>query len=349
MALDVVGQYRYPAPDVAWLDLHRETIIEPALPIVDAHHHIWNEPGKRYLLDDFLPDLDSGHNIVATVFVQCHYAYRERGPEHLRCVGETEAIEAVRTEALARRPRSNACAGIVGFADLLAAEISLEEVLEAHVAASPDHFRGVRQSVARDSHFPDGIVLRPAAPGMLAEARFRRSLRRIAGRGLSFDAMLYHEQIPELTALARSVDEATIIVDHYGCPLGVGYYRDHPRETFAQWRRDIVALAACSNVHLKLGGLGMIITGAQYHRGTTPPSSTDLANAWRPYVEVALSVFGARRCLFESNFPVDKAMYSYAVLWNAFKRLASGASPTEKADLFVNNAARVYRLATAAA
>jgi len=349
MSLDVAGQYRYPAPDIAWLDLHREQIVEPALPIVDAHHHIWNEPGKPYLLDEFLMDLDSGHNIVATVFAQCHYAYRERGPEHLRCVGETEAIEAVRTEALARRPQSHACAGIVGFADLLATETCLEEVLDAHVAASPEHFRGVRQSVARDSRFPDGIVLRPAPAGMLAEARFRRSLRRIAGRGLSFDAMLYHQQIPELTALARTVDEATIVLDHYGCPLGVGYYRDHPEETFAQWQRDIVELATCPNVHLKLGGLGMIITGADYHLGARPPSSTDLANAWRPYVEVALHAFGTQRCLFESNFPVDKAMFSYPVLWNAFKHLASGASPAEKGDLFMHNAARVYRLATATA
>jgi len=344
MALDIAGRYRYPAPNLAWLERHREAIIEPELAIVDAHHHIWDEPGKPYLLDDLLVDLDSGHHIVATVFVQCHYAYREQGPEHLRPVGETLAIEAVRREALRRRPQARACAAIVGFADMLADEAKLEELLEAHLAASPDHFRGVRQSVARDSHFPDGIVLRAAPAGMLADARFRRGLAQVAARGLSFDLLLYHEQIPELTALAHSMEQATIILDHYGCPLGVGHYRSRTKETFAQWQRDIVQLAACPNVHIKLGGLGMIIMGAEYHLGATPPSSVDLANAWRPYVETAVNAFGTQRCLFESNFPVDKAMFSYTVLWNAFKRLSSGASASEKADLFRNNAARLYRL-----
>ena len=345
MALDIAGRYRYPAPDLAWLDRHREPIIEPDLPIVDAHHHIWNEPGKTYLLDDLLQDLDSGHRIAATVFAQCHYAYRGQGPEHLRPVGETEAIEAVRREALLRRPEFHACAGIIGFADLLVEEALLAELLEAHLTASPDHFRGVRQSVARDRHFPDGIVLRPAAAGMLADKRFRRGLGQVAARGLSFDILLYHEQIPELTTLARSVEDATIILDHYGCPLGVGHYRSRTKETFEQWRADIVQLAACANVHLKLGGLGMIITGAEHHLAAAPPSSVELARAWRPYVETAIKAFGTQRCVFESNFPVDKAMFSYAVLWNAFKRLSSGASASERADLFRNNAVRLYRLA----
>jgi predicted TIM-barrel fold metal-dependent hydrolase len=343
MGLDVAGRYRYPAPNQEWLHLHAEEALEPHLPIVDAHHHLWQEPGNHYLLNDLIADVATGHNIVATVFVQCHYGYREAGPDHLRPVGETERIEAVRREARARCA-PQLCAGIVGFADLLAEDV-LDEVLDAHLAASPDHFSGIRQSVSRDSHFPDGIVLRPAPAGMLSDPVFRRGVRKVARRNLAFDAMLYHEQIPELTALAGDVDDATIILDHYGTPLGVGHYRGQERETFTAWRRDIVELAQCPNVHIKLGGLGMIITGAEHHLGDRPPTSSDLAARWRPYFDVCAEAFGARRCLFESNFPVDKAMYSYAVLWNAFKTLAAGASAAEKADLFTGTAARLYRLA----
>lgn len=344
MGLNITGRYKYPDPNPAWLALLEEEALEPALPIVDAHHHLWEEPGNRYLLEDLVADLASGHNIVATVFVQCHYGYRESGPDHLRAVGETEQIEAIRRQGERRRPQSRPCAAIVGFADLLAGD-GVDEVLDAHFAASPDHFRGVRQSFARDSHFPEGIVLRPAPAGMSADRRFRQALRRIARRGLCFDVMLYHEQIPELTALARDVDEVTIVLDHFGCPLGVGHYRGREPETFAAWRRDIAALAECPNVHVKLGGLGMVVTGAQWHLKDVPPTSAELAAAWRPWFDACIETFGTRRCVFESNFPVDKAMYSYQVLWNAFKRLAGTASATEKADLFAGTAARLYRLA----
>ena len=217
-------------------------------------------------------------------------------------------------------------------------------MLDAHQAASPGRFRGVRQSVARDSHFPEGVVLRPAPAGMLADPRFRASLRSVGRQGLTFDAMLYQQQIPELTALAREIDDVPIILDHIGCPLGVGHYRGREAETFAAWRREVAALAACPNVHLKFGGLGMIVTGAEYHLEKTPPTSARLAAAWRPFFDVAVTAFGTQRCLFESNFPVDKAMYSYPILWNAFKRLAAAASPAEKADLFTGTARRLYRL-----
>jgi L-fuconolactonase len=281
--------------------------------------------------------------VIATVFVQCHYGYRRGGPEHLRAVGETERIEALRHSRAAGSHGRLICAGIVGFADLMDTD-NLDHVLDAHLAAAPERFRGVRQSVARDSHFPNGIVLRPALAGMLLEPRFRRSIDSLARRNLSFDAMLYHEQLPELTALARKVDEAVIVLDHIGCPIGVGPYREHPEETFNAWRQGIADLAACPNVHLKFGGLGMVILGAEYHLDTVPPTSALLAERWRPYFEVCVESFGTQRCMFESNFPVDKAMYSYRTLWNAFKRLSLAASAAERADLFVRTAARVYRL-----
>jgi L-fuconolactonase len=343
LPLDITGRYRYPDPDPCWLALHTEEVLEPSLAIIDPHHHLWEEPGKHYLAKDLLEDVSSGHNVVATVFVQCHYRYRDHGPLHLLPVGETERVEALRRAFPREGNQPDICAGIVGFADLLAAR-TLDEVLDAHLAVAPERFRGVRQSVARDSHFPDGIVLRPAPAGMLLEPSFREGIRCLARRGLSFDAMLYHEQIPELTALARTVEGATIVLDHIGCPLGVGIYADRPQETFEAWRRDIVELAACPNVYLKFGGLGMVIVGADYHLDKIPPTSQQLANDWRPYLEVCVSSFGTRRCMFESNFPVDKAMYSYRVLWNAFKRLIQGASAGEKADLFARTAATVYRL-----
>lgn len=344
MALDVTGTYQYPNPKREWLALHREPVLEPALPIVDAHHHLWQESGKEYLADDLIADLATGHNIVATVFLQCHFGYREHGAEHLRPVGETEKVEAMRLSLEARYPHFGACAGIVSFADLMAPQL-LNEVLDAHLAASPRHFRGVRQSVARDSHFPDGIVIRPAPAGILADARFRQSMKILAKRGFTFDAMLYHEQIPEMTTLARALGDVQIIVDHIGCPIGVGPYRGRERDTFQAWRASIEQLAACPNVSMKFGGFGMIIVGANYHQQERPPASSQLADAWRPYFDTIIDHFGSARCLFESNFPVDKAMFSYPVLWNAFKRLTSDASPHEKTDLFSRTAAKLYRLA----
>ena len=234
------------------------------------------------------------------------------------------------------------CAGIVSFADLMAPQL-LNEVLDAHAAASA-HFRGIRQSVARDSHFPDGIVLRPAPAGMLSDPRFLASVKALGRRGLSFDAMLYHEQLEELIALARAALDTHIIIDHIGCPIGVGPYRGKERETFGFWRRSIEALSKCSNVAVKFGGLGMIILGAEYHLADRPPGSQELAEAWRPYFDVCVESFGTSRCLFESNFPVDKGMFAYPVVWNAFKRLAARASPAEKADLFSRTAAGLYRL-----
>lgn len=344
MSLDVTGKYRYPAPRPDWLARHEEPVLEPGLPIVDAHHHLWEEPGNSYLVDDLLEDLGTGHRIVATVFLQCHYGYHRAGPEHLRAIGETERVEALREDAWRRLPRSRPCAGIIGFADLRDGA-RLDAVLDAHLAASPGHFRGVRQSVARDSHFPQGIVLRPAPAGMLADDSFRDGVRRLGERGLSFDAMLYHEQLPELTALARAVPQTTIVLDHYGCPIGVGHYAGREAERLTAWRRDVQALAHCPNVIVKLGGLGMIIAGASYHLAAEPPDSVRLATDFRPWVETCVEAFGARRCMFESNFPVDKAMYSYRVLWNAFKRLTAQASPDEKSELYRDTAARVYRLA----
>jgi L-fuconolactonase len=341
MALDLAGAYRYPNPHADWLETRIEEILEPDRPIIDAHHHIWEQEGNVYLLDDFACDLGSGHKIEATTFVQAHFGYRPDGPVELRCVGETEKIELIARDAEERNLPTRVAAA--AFADLTVGS-DVIRVIEAHRQAAPTRLRGIRHSVSHDTHFPEGIVLRPAPPRLLSEPRYRAGLKALAGCGLSYDAMLYHQQIPELAETARALPELPIVVDHFGTVIGVGPYRRRQKETFQIWRRDIRELARSSNVFCKLGGMGMIICGAEWHERPSPPSSAELARAWRPYFDTCVEAFGAERCMFESNFPVDKAMFSYSVLWNAFKRLASGASETEKDRLFRSTAASFYRV-----
>lgn len=343
MGLDLAGHYRYPPPDPAWLALASEEVIDPELPIIDAHHHLWEEGGHAYLLDELAEDLACGHNIVATVLVQAGYAYRSSGPVELRSAGETEAVAAAARAAQQRGIATNLCAAIVSFADLTLGD-RLEDVLDEHRRVADGRLRGIRHSVSYDSHFPDGIVLKPAQRYLLANPAYRDGLRRLAANDLSYDAMMYHEQLPELVDMARAVPELPIMLDHYGTPIGVGPYKGREDERFRQWRASMVEVSRCPNVHVKLGGLGMIITGAEWHERAIPPSSQELAESWRPWFDTAIELFGAERCVFESNFPVDKAMYSYVTLWNAFKRLAAGASESERAALFHDNAARFYRI-----
>lgn len=326
-----------------WLDRWHEEIIEPDLPIVDPHHHLWDRPGWRYLLDELLADLNSGHNIVATVFLQCRAMHRADGPEALRPVGETEFVNGVAAmSASGGYGPTQVCAGIVGHADLRLGA-SVQAVLEAHLRAGGGRFRGIRHSNAWESSVP-----RPTnapEPGLLADASFRAGFAQLAALDLSFDAWLYHPQIPELTALARAFPDTAIVLNHVGGPLGIGAYAGQRDAMFADWTTSIRALATCSNVYVKLGGLGMPLTGLAFHEKPEPPSSEQLAAASRPYIETCIGEFGPARCMFESNFPVDKESFSYAVYWNACKRLTHGASAAEKAELFSNSAARFYRLA----
>lgn len=343
MGLEVTGRYRYPPPRPEWLATLVEDVIDPALPIVDAHHHLWLENESPYLLNEIATDLADGHRIDATVFVQAHYGYTEDAPPHLAPVGETAKVAAMAMAARDANLGTALAAGIVGFADLTLGH-GVAEVLDAHEAAGGGAFRGVRHSVSHDPAFPDGIVVKPAPPGLLADQRYRDGLREVAARRLSYDAMLYHGQIPELIALARALPDLSIVLDHAGCVLGVGPYAGRTRELHVIWARDMADLATCANVTVKLGGFGMIITGACWHERSLPPHSEELATAWRPAIQTCIELFGADRCMFESNFPVDKAMYSYRTLWNAFKRLAAGCSVTERQALFAGTAARTYRL-----
>jgi L-fuconolactonase len=340
------GRLAYPHPHVRgdWLDQVREDIIDPALPIIDPHHHLWHDrPSGRYLMEELLADLNSGHNVVATVFMQCGWQHRADGPQDFRPVGETEVVNAVAVlSASGAYGKPRACAGIVGFADLRSAQ--LDGVLEAHVAAGGGRFRGIRHIAAwDDSVIPTTSVVPP--PGLLRDEAFLRGLRRLGELGMSFDAWLYHPQLKDLLAVARAAPGTPIVIDHVGGPLGGGPYRGRrDDDVFKTWSADMKNLAACPNVHVKLGGLAMPVNGFDYHNDPKPPTSARMAQDWTPWFQTCIDLFGTNRCMFESNFPVDKGMCSYPVLWNAFKRIAAGASATEKAALFHDTAARFYRL-----
>ena len=320
-----------------------EEILEPERPICDPHHHLWDHPGRRYLLDELLADTGSGHNVVATVFVECMSMYRAAGPAETRPVGETEFVNGVAAmSASGGFGPTRVAQGIVSFADLALGE-RVGAVLDAHLAASP-RFRGIRHAAGWDASDQIRNSHTDPPPGLLRDARFRRGFAELAPRGLTFDAWLYHPQLPELTDLAKAFPDTTIILDHFGGPLGIGPYTGRRAEVFAAWKASIRALADCPNVVVKLGGLVMPLNGFGFHKREQPIGSVELAEATRDWYLHTIECFGVARCMFESNFPVDKASVSYRVLWNSFKRIAAGFSAAERAALFHDTAVRVYRL-----
>jgi L-fuconolactonase len=326
-----------------WLARVEEPIIEPQRPICDPHHHLWDFPDNRYLLDELLEDTRSGHNIVSTVYVECTSMYRDSGPTPMRPVGETEFAGgiAAMTDS-GRYGPIRACAGIVSLADLNLGS-AVGDVLDAHVSAS-SRFRGIRHASGWDSSDQvDDSHTKPFAK-MLGDPTFREGFAELGKRGLSFDAWFYHPQIPELTDLAHAFPDTAIILDHFGGPLGIGPYEGKRDEIFDAWRRDISELARCPNVVAKLGGLVMPINGFGFHKQDRPATSDELVEATGRYYRHTIECFGVERCMFESNFPVDKQSCSYAVLWNSFKKIVADASESEKSALFHDTATRVYRL-----
>jgi len=333
----------YPVRD-DWLALHNEDVIDPALAIVDPHHHLWDKSDHRYFLDDLLADLNTGHNIVATMFMECGAMYRSDGPEDERCLGETEFANGVAAlSASGIYGNAEICAGLVGGADLRAGD-AVTPILERHMAIADGRFKGVRQvSAWHDDPAARGSLASPPV-GILADAGFREGIRALTRLDLSFDAYMYHTQLGEMVDLARALPDTNMILNHVGGVIGIGPYKNKRDEEFAKWRSDMQNIASLDNVSVKLGGLGMRVFGFGFGDWPAPPSSDDLAQAWAPYIETCIELFGPERCMFESNFPVDKGACSYPVIWNAFKRIASGASPDDKKHLFSDSARRVYRL-----
>ncbi|UFN48408.1 amidohydrolase family protein [Roseomonas sp. OT10] len=334
---------RHPVIRPSWLARNAEPALEPELPIVDAHHHLWDRADDAYLLDDFLADASGGHAIRASVFIECRTSFRSGGDPLFQPVGEVEFVAAAARQA-ARRPEGCRVAdGIVGFAELCAGA-AIRPVLEAQIEAGAGRFRGVRHIAA---WHPDpgarGSVATPP-PMLYLEPAFREGFAQLAPLGLSFDAWMYHTQLAELRDLADAFPDTPIVLNHVGGAVGIGPYAQRRRHVFAAWSAAIRELSHCPNLHIKLGGLGMRLFGFDFHEGAEPPDSRRLAEAWRPYVETCVEAFGPGRCMFESNFPVDKASCGYTALWNAFKRITAGWPAEDRAGLFHDNAARFYRL-----
>jgi predicted TIM-barrel fold metal-dependent hydrolase len=337
------GLYADPRPD--WLALRDEDVLDPARPIVDPHHHLWDRGGQRYLLDEITSDIASGHNVVATVYVEARSMYRAKGSEAFRPVGEVEfANGAAAMSASGGYGATAICAGIVGHANLLLGD-DVRGVLEAEISAGQGHFRGIRHSVAWDADPNVAHMYATRPKGLLLDSTFRKGFACLAPLALSFDAWLFHPQIDELADLARAFPETRIVLDHCGGPAGTGHYAGRREEIFATWKASIRGIAKCPNVVVKLGGLAMCLLGYDFHERAMPPSSEDLAAVWRPYIETCIEAFGPDRAMFESNFPPDKGQCSYQVIFNAFKRIAASMSEAEKNALFSQTASSVYRLA----
>ena len=326
-----------------WLALVNEEILEPERRIVDPHHHFFaqTEFFPHYHLADLWADTAT-HNVEQTVYVQCEEGYRTDGPEQLRPVGETEWVAEIAAEAERGAPGAARIGGMVGTADLCLGS-KVREVLEAHCAASP-LFRGIRHSAVWDEFEGVHSVAQTGNRELYSDATFREGFRELVDLGLSFDAYQYHTQTKQLAGLARAFPDANIVCDHLGTPLGVGPYAGRRDEIFSQWARDMTELATCPNVTIKLGGLAMPWNGFGFENAERPPSSDDLVALQGRYYQHAIEAFGPSRCMFESNFPVDKLALSYATLWNAFKKVAAGYSESEKDALFRGTASRVYRL-----
>lgn len=327
----------------AWLDQVSETIIDPEQPLCDPHHHLWDYPDSRYCLDELLRDTHSGHNVIATVFVECNAMFRAAGPKAMQPIGETEFVNGIAAMAASGGYGSTqVAAGIVGFADLnLGAAVG--DVLDAHMAVT-ERFKGIRHAAGWDPSPQIRNSHSNPTQHLLGDATFRAGFAQLGKRGLSFDCWLYHPQLTEVVDLARAFPETTIVLDHFGGPLGVGPYAGARAAIYAQWCEDIRGLAQCPNVVVKLGGLVMAVNGFGFNKAAKPPTSDELVAATQDWYHTAIDAFTPARCMFESNFPVDKVSVSYSVLWNAFKKMAARYSETERDALLCATAMRTYRL-----
>ena len=332
-----------------WLALTQEPTLEPDIPICDPHHHFWDFrtqriPFQRYLLHELADDINSGHNVRSTVFVEARSMYRADGPDEMKPVGEVEFVQGLAAASAAGLyGPGRAAAAIVGHANLnLGGQV--KPVLEALQAASPNRFRGIRHSVTWDPNPAVENTAAHAAEGQMSSDNFRAGAKVLAGMGLSLEGWMFFPQMPELAQFAKAVPDLTIILNHIGGLLRDGPYANRDEEVMAAWRKGIAAAAECPNVVIKLGGIGMPRTGFDWHLREQPIGSEELAGSMAPLMNYCIEQFGPNRCMFESNFPVDKVSYSYNVMYNAFKRLSKDYSATERADMLHDTAARVYRI-----
>jgi len=324
-----------------WLKLTQEEIIDPDLPICDAHHHLWEHPGNRYLIEELLEDLESGHNILNTVYVDCRSGYRSSGPEELRPVGETENV--IKLTANRKPGAPEVAAGIVGFANLMLGS-GVAPVLEAHIESGRGRFKGIRQMGAWESDPVFAQGYNAPKKELFLDAKVREGFAYLSRYNLTFETMVFHTQIMDVVDLARQFPDTTIILDHIGVPLGIGPCAVKRQEVMQDWKRNIAELSFCPNAYVKLGGIGMNILGYDWDERAKPAGSAEIAEATKPYILYCIEKFGTKRCMFESNFPVDGEAFPYHVIWNAFKRLTMDISKEEKNDLFYNTAVKTYHI-----
>lgn len=326
-----------------WLAQVVEAPIDPAREIVDPHHHLWPDGGALpYGVDDLVGDTSAGHNVVQTVFIECHAAYRSDGPRERRSLGETEFVAASADLLAQRHPHAAPISGIVANVDLTIDD--LDDVLDAHRDVAGGRLRGVRDALARAREPEVHTIAGAAAEGKFEDAAFRRGVARLGERGLTYDSWHYHYQNQEFLELARAVPGTTMILDHFGSPVAIGSDAGRLDQIFDVWSDDIAAIAACPNTVAKLGGLAMPDNGFGFHEAEAPPTSDEFLAVQRRWYEHAIACFGPERCMFESNFPVDRFSLSYGVYWNAMKKLASQYAEHEQAALFAGTAQRVYAL-----
>jgi len=327
-----------------WLGQVTEEIIDPGRPIIDTHHHLWPETGwLPYGIDDLAADTGSGHNIVATVFIECRASYLPDGPRHMKPVGETQFVAAQATRLAEQHPDAAPIAGIVAHADLALGD-QLGEVLDAHEAAAGGLFRGIRDPLSSPLEPETLRIPGRAAPGRFAEEAFREGVRELGRRGLTYDTWHYHHQNTEMLELAHAAPDTMMVLDHFGTPLGVGRFAGRRDEIFTEWAVGVARLATCDNIVAKLGGLAMPDNGFGWHENPKPPTSDEFVSAQARYYHHTIECFGPERCMFESNFPIDRYSLSYPVLWNGFKKLSAGYSPDEQSAMFEGTARRIYRL-----
>jgi L-fuconolactonase len=327
-----------------WLAQVQEPVLCPEIEIVDPHHHLWNRGGSRYHVQDLWRDTNAGHNVTQTVFVECHASYYETGPEHLRPVGETE-FAAAQASTAREEPSKAQIAGVIAHADLRSPY--LEEVLDAHEKAAQGLLCGIRHLGAHDPTPNALIIPGRAPPNLYRDEAFRRGLETLGKRELTYDTWHYHHQNSDFAELAAAIPNVTMVLDHFGTPLGVGRFATKREEVFAQWQQDITDIAKLPNVVAKLGGLAMPDNGFGWHERSKPPTSDDFVTAQARYYHHAIASFGANRCMFESNFPVDRISISYRTLWNGMKKIAASYDQAAQRAMLSGTARRIYRLKSA--
>ena len=328
-----------------WLAQVKEEIIDPQLPIIDPHHHLWNGDNQLagsfpYLIENLNEDTFSGHNIVGTIFMECAQGYYLNGEEKYKPVGETEFVINLIKDSK-KLPESTNIMGIIGYANLMLGT-DVKDVLDEHLSKGEGLFKGIRHAAGWDKNNEIHNSHSNPIENIYYDKNFIKGAEELINLNLTFDAWHYHHQITDLSIFAERYPELIIIHDHFGGPLGVGPYEGKREEIFKKWKDDISLLSESKNVYAKLGGLAMPVNGWNFHKQDKPASSDQIVDLHQQYYLHTINCFGADRCMFESNFPVDRRSVTYHILWNAFKKMVSDYSDEDKNKLFFKNAKDVY-------